>query len=174
MSAWIVGNNLPGCLPDGEVSVHLTREDALIVLRADADQFASDVDEVLDGLSEDHQDEYSPTEAHVGAIFAVDGEIPAQGPAIFILTDANGWARVFFMSESEEDYYEADGEAVTAEAALKWWIEGAEVPEETLELLTENTWRDASAAMNLAALEAAATYHGIDLDALNDPLPRRI
>lgn len=174
MTAWIVGNNLPGCLPDGEVSVHLTRMDALTVLRADADEFASDVDEALDALCEDHDGEYSITEAHVGAIFAIDGEMPDHGPAAFMLTDQNGWGRVFFMSESEEDYYEVDGEAVTAEKALEWWLQGTEVPTETLELMTEFTLHDRDAAWNLRALAYAATYHGIDLDALNDPLPRRI
>lgn len=175
MSAWIVGNNNPGCLPDTPPSVHKKRENALIVLRSDMDQFASDVDQFLE-----EQDLNAATEALVGAMFAeADGSIPAEGGVTLRLEDENGWSRIFFMEESREDWYELpkpweihDDEPLDARQALDYWCSNQEMDTHELELLMSETSGDLSAQGNLLALATAATYYGINLDRF--PLPVRI
>lgn len=101
MTVWIVGNNLPGCLPDVAPYATQSREEALVALKSDAEDFAEEADNAADEIGE-----VGSNLAHVEAIFAkTDGGIPDTGPVSFTLTDNDGWGRVFFMAETQEKYY---------------------------------------------------------------------
>lgn len=102
MTVWIVGNNLPGYLPDSDPYVSTSREDALQYLKSEAEAFVEDQESRAYILCE----EYSGA-ALLESIFAeADGSVPADGPMSFMMTDLDGWGRVFFMAETKEQYYE--------------------------------------------------------------------
>lgn len=70
-------------------------------------------------------------------------------------------------------YPEFSDQPLTASEALDEWLDTVEIPfdefyEETL--FSNTDWRE-SAEYNLRAIEAAADYHGYDLDGLGYPLP---
>jgi len=78
--AWVIGSNMPGYLPSGDVYAVEAWEDAWAILRGDMERFAEQDDDMYHELDCGHTDEddhesecYGSTRALLDAILA-DGE----------------------------------------------------------------------------------------------------
>lgn len=171
MTAWISAYAMSDHLPNPDtLVVHTTREAAIENLKEEMHAFAQDQDD----FSED-----GSCEAHWGAIWAFDGsatpQVAAGGEVHLTLDDSGDFAWKFWVVPSPEKWFNfvgEDDEPRTAENALEVWIETFE-PEndDEVERLMEFTRFDVLGSRGIAG---AATYHGIDLDARNYPLPKEI
>lgn len=196
MTAWTIGHNMPGTLPNPDV-VHTfrTHADALSTLKAEMICWADDQEtECLEMASSDPDETEEQVStgaavfrAHVDALFAVDGVFLAHvaGSASASVEDARGHHEVFWIRRASVPMFAYPNDfgpnlakhddVMTAEEALEDWISDLEqITDDDRELLFSDTRHDSPAGFNLAAIAHAATYHGIDLDALGYPLPKEL
>lgn len=99
---FIVGSNLPGCLPDNAPAVFVNFDEAACYLADEMRQWADSDDEQNDeylaGVPESEQlDEWSSTRATVDSILSDDPIGPSSGEWSYRVANNDGWFTVWWL-----------------------------------------------------------------------------